>query len=195
MLAFFLNPLDLDSQRTCCSGHRFLCPPCSCSCRFCSPPAPPFPPSLSTSTHFCLHSRNFWLHSNSPSSDTPTLTSYHVSDIITVSVIREKAFPKPPYCSHLDITDAKKYIFIPSPRDCLIKTKLALLLQDASASGWGLINILKGRYSSQDTFKHSLDGAVKGKPATSHQCIYTGSSKFMLINFTTSLKELGFTVY
>lgn len=105
---------------------------------------------------------------------------------------KRRAFPKPPSCSHLDnITDTEKYIVIPLPGDSLMKTKLALLLQGVSASDWGLINILKGIYASQVTFKNSLDGAVKGKPATSHQ---TGSSKFMLINFCTSLKKLGFPI-
>lgn len=53
-----------------------------------------------------------------------------------------------------------------------MKMKLFLLLKDASAFSGELLNTLKWRYASQDTFKHSLDGAVKGKQAISPLCIY-----------------------
>lgn len=132
MLTFFLNPLDSGSQSV-LHRYGFLCPPRSCSYWFCSPPPPPFPPSLHISPFQppflkLLVTVPFpWLRHL----DTYILLCFCYYNYFC---LKRRAFPKPS-CSHLDnITDTEKYIVIPLPRDSLMKTKLALLLQGASAS-------------------------------------------------------------
>lgn len=88
-------------------------------------------------------------------------TFYRFFTIINISVIRERhSKPPPSSCSHLGISGTKEYIFRPSPRESLTQ------IVSSSVTKCFSIHLRVGKHikkkiSSQDTFKYSLNGAVK----------------------------------